>query len=145
MAPPNPRQTKHLDKKWLDNAVDKLVLMSTQYRRPVYIVTVLIILAGALGMSLMHTSGSIVDDLPKNDIVVKDLKYFEKELNGILPFEIVVESKDTIYNKLINIDKIQKLQKAIRSENYLSQSLSVVDAVKFLNQSFKTAIQRSTL
>ena len=137
LAPPNPRQTKHLDKKWLDNAVDKLVLMSTQYRRPVYIVTVLIILAGALGMSLMHTSGSIVDDLPKNDIVVKDLKYFEKELNGILPFEIVVESKDTIYNKLINIDKIQKLQKAIRSENYLSQSLSVVDAVKFLNQSFK--------
>jgi len=137
LAPPNPRQTKHLDKKWLDKSVDKLVLMSTKYRRAVYLITIAIILAGFYGMSLMHTSGSIVDDLPKNDIVVQDLKYFEKELNGILPFEIVVESKDTIYSKLINIDKIQKLQKAIRSENYLSQSLSVVDAVKFLNQAFK--------
>lgn len=137
LAPPNQRQTKHLDNKWLDKSVDKLVLMSTQYRRTVYLITIAIILAGFYGMSLMHTSGSIVDDLPKNDIVVQDLKYFEKELNGILPFEIVVESKDTIYNKLINIDKIQKLQKAIRSENYLSQSLSVVDAVKFLNQAFK--------
>ena len=137
LAPPNQRQTKHLDNKWLDKSVDKLVLMSTKYRRTVYLITIAIILAGFYGMSLMHTSGSIVDDLPKNDIVVQDLKYFEKELNGILPFEIVVESKDTIYNKLINIDKIQKLQKAIRSENYLSQSLSVVDAVKFLNQAFK--------
>jgi len=137
LAPPNPRQTKHLDKKWLDKSVDKLVLMSTKYRLAVYLITIAIILAGFYGMSLMHTSGSIVDDLPKNDIVVQDLKYFEKELNGILPFEIVVESKDTIYSKLINIDKIQKLQKAIRSENYLSQSLSVVDAVKFLNQAFK--------
>ncbi len=139
LAPPNLRQTKHLDKKWLDKTVDKLVLMSTEYRKAVYIITLTVIFAGLYGMSLMHTSGSIVDDLPKNDIVVKDLKYFEKELNGILPFEIVVESKKEITHRNVFYDllvKIQRLQNVIKNEQYLSKSLSIVDALRFINQAF---------
>ena len=59
-------------------------------------------------MSLMHTTGNIVDDLPHDDYVVKDLKFFVKQLNGVLPFEIVITFKDVVYDNFSNISKIQK-------------------------------------
>ena len=136
LSPPSLRHTKHLDKKWLDYSVDKLVLMATNHRRAVYIITSILFVLGLYGMSLMHTTGNIVDDLPKSDPVVQDLKYFESELNGVMPFEIVIESQDTIYKKFLNLAKIQQLQQALKKEGYLSKSLSIVDAIQFLSQSY---------
>ena len=57
-----------------DFSVDKLVVVSTNYRTAVYVVTVLLLIIGFYGMSLMHTTGNIVDELPKSEQVVKDLK-----------------------------------------------------------------------
>ena len=136
LSPPSIKHTKHLDRKWLYNSVEKLVLFATSYRKMVYMITIVLIIAGGFGMSLMHTTGNIVDDLPKSDKVVKDLKYFEKEMNGVLPFEIIIESNDTIYNTFRNISKIQILQKELQKEKYLSKSLSIVDAMKFVSQAY---------
>ena len=72
----------------------------------------------------------------KKGQIVKDLKFFERELNGVLPFEIVLNFKDTIYKSFSNIAKIQKLQESLKSEKYLSKSLSIVDAMKFISQSY---------
>ena len=136
LSPPSLRHTKHLDKKWLDFSVDKLVVVSTNYRTAVYVVTVLLLIIGFYGMSLMHTTGNIVDELPKSEQVVKDLKYFESEINGVMPFELVIKSKDTIYNTFTNLSKIQNLQIALKQEKYLSKSLSLVDAIKFVSQAY---------
>ena len=136
LSPPSLRHTKHLDKKWLDFSVDKLVVVSTNYRPAVYVVTVFLLIIGFYGMSLMHTTGNIVDELPKSEQVVKDLKYFESEINGVMPFELVIKSKDTIYNTFTNLSKIQNLQTALKQEKYLSKSLSLVDAIKFVSQAY---------
>ena len=84
----------------------------------------------------MHVTGNFTDDFPEKGQIVKDLKFFEKELNGVLPFEIVLTYKDTIYKSFSNIAKIQKLQESLKSEKYLSKSLSIVDAMKFISQSY---------
>ncbi|MDB4710154.1 MMPL family transporter [Flavobacteriales bacterium] len=136
LSPPSLRHTKHLDKKWLDFSVDKLVVVSTKYRTAVYVITVFLLIIGFYGMSLMHTTGNIVDELPKSEQVVKDLKYFESEINGVMPFELVIKSKDTIYNTFTNLSKIQNLQTALKQEKYLSKSLSLVDAIKFVSQAY---------
>ncbi|MBG15618.1 MAG: hypothetical protein CL853_04620 [Crocinitomicaceae bacterium] len=136
LSPPSLKHTKHLDKKWLDFSVDRLVLMATNHRKAVYVITIVLLVLGFYGMSLMHTTGNIVDDLPKSDPVVQDLKYFESELNGVMPFEIVIESKDTIYNTFLNLAKIQQLQRELKNEGYLSKSLSIVDAIQFLSQAY---------
>jgi predicted RND superfamily exporter protein len=136
LSPPKSKHTKHLDRKWMFSAVDYLVYFSTKKRKQVYIFTAILLLVGLYGMTWMHTTGNIVDDLPKSDQVVKDLKYFEKELNGVMPFEIVLTFNDTVYDNFSNISKIQKLQKALGKEKYLSKSLSIVDAMKFISQSY---------
>ncbi|MDG2343772.1 MAG: efflux RND transporter permease subunit [Flavobacteriales bacterium] len=133
---PKTKHTKHLDRNWLYKAVDLLVYFATEKRRQVYLITAIGLIIGFYGMSRMHTTGNIVDDLPDGDQVVLDLKFFEKELNGVMPFEIVLSSNDTIYKSFSNISKIQKLQQALKQEKYLSPSLSIVDAMKFISQAY---------
>ena len=41
-----------------------------------------------------------------------------------------------MYDNFSNIAKIQKLQEQLKSEEYLSKSLSIVDAMKFISQSY---------
>ncbi len=136
LSPPKSKHTKHLDRKWMFKSVDYLVYFTTKKRKQVYIITGILLLIGLYGMTWMHTTGNIVDDLPKSDQVVKDLKYFEKELNGVMPFEIVLTYNDTVYESFSNISKIQKLQLELKKEQYLSKSLSIVDAMKFISQSY---------
>ena len=133
---PKGKHTEHLDRQWMFKVLDALVFFATQKRKQVYLVTTALFIAGIYGMSLMHTTGNIVDDLPNDDLVVKDLKFFEEELNGVLPFEIILNFNSVVYDNFSNIAKIQQLQEQLKSEKYLSKSLSIVDAMKFISQSY---------
>ena len=46
----------------------------------------------AYGVTLMKTTGNIADDLPRQDPVYLDLKFFEENFQGVLPFEVTVET-----------------------------------------------------
>ena len=133
---PKEKHIKHLDRKWMYNFVSSLIKFSKHYRKQVYISTFILLVLGGYGISLMHTTGNFTDDLPKNNPIIKDLRFFEKELNGVLPFEIVLTFKDTMYKNFSNISRIQQLQESLKKEKYLSKSLSIVDAMKFISQSY---------
>jgi predicted RND superfamily exporter protein len=136
LKPPKEKHTNHLNKKWIDGAINTLLYITEKKRTLVYISSVLIIIIGGFGISKMYTSGNIVDDLPKNDDVVKDLKYFESKLNGVMPFEIIVTAKDTIYKSYRNIKTIDQIQEAIKGEDKLSKSISLVDGIKYISQAY---------
>lgn len=141
LSGPKEKHTKHLDKRWLDKAMAGLLNVSTNHRKRVYIVSLIVLVAGLFGMSLMRTSGNIVDDLPKGDAVVQDLKYFEKEFNGVMPFEVLVRSNDTIYlnGKLPNyrnLKAVDSIQTLLALEDKLSKSISLVNAIKYVSQSY---------
>ena len=133
---PKEKHIKHLDRKWMYSFVSSLIKFSKYYRKQVYITTLILLILGGYGISLMHTTGNFTDDLPKNSQIIKDLRFFEKELNGVLPFEIVLSFQDTMYKNFSNILRIQKLQEALKEEKYLSKSLSIVDAMKFISQAY---------
>ena len=136
LSNPKEKHVKHLDRKWMYNFVSSLIKFSKYYRKQVYIITFFLLILGGYGISLMHTTGNFTDDLPKNSQIIKDLRSFEKELNGVLPFEIVLSFQDTVYKSFSNISRIQKLQESLKEEKYLSTSLSMVDAMKFISQSY---------
>ena len=133
---PKEKHIKHLDRKWMYSFVSSLIKFSKFYRKQVYLSTFILLLLGGYGISLMHTTGNFTDDLPKNSPIIKDLRFFEKELNGVLPFEIVLTFQDTMYKNFSNISRIQQLQESLKKEKYLSKSLSIVDAMKFISQSY---------
>ncbi len=87
-----------------------------------------------------------MDDLPEEHRVITDLKWFEQNFNGVMPFEIMVDAKKKgQITQTKNQQKIEELQQLIAGyELHLkdtvihpfSRSVSIVDAGKFIKQSF---------
>jgi predicted RND superfamily exporter protein len=136
---PAPRSghTKHLDRKWVFYTVNKLVYVLTHHRRTIYILTASIVVFGILGILRIKTTGNIVDDLPKEDRVISDLKFFESRFKGVMPFEILIDSgKKGNATKPAMLEKVNEFQILLEGYPEISRSLSVVDASKFAKQAF---------
>lgn len=137
LPPPKERHTKHLDRKWVFFAVNKLVHIVTNHRRWVYISTFLILLLGGIGISQMVTTGNVVDDLPQTDKVITDLRWFEDEFNGVMPFEVILDTKRKGQVTRPNtLKKLEELQELLAQYPEITRSLSIADAVKFCKQAF---------
>lgn len=90
---PKPKQMTHLSGKRINKIlawVDRLV---HHRRKAIYLGISIATLISLLGFLKIKVNGYVVDDLPKNDPVYTDLKFFEKHFEGILPFEVAIEVK----------------------------------------------------
>ena len=134
---PGPRHLKHMDMDWLFSVLEGLVKMITKRRKLIYIITIVSTLVSVYGMTLIQTTGNIVDDLPDQDRVITDLRWFEKHFNGVMPFEIMIESKKPgVITKPQVIARISQLQDTLATYPQLSKSLSIADASKFARQAW---------
>lgn len=140
LAPPKERHTKHLENKMMVKIVGFLEQIVKFHRKTVYAVTIVVVLLSIYGVSQITTTGNIIDDLPKNDPIVEDLKFFEKGFNGVMPFEIVIDTKKENGVFADNgkvLYKIQKLQRSLAKYKEFSKPLSVTEAIKFSYQAYK--------
>jgi len=136
-----PPEAKRLDK--IDNSpvqfiVDKMVYLVSNHRTKIYWATIIIVIGGFFGVSKLQTTGSIVDDIPKEDVMYQDLLYFEKHFNGVMPLEITIDTKKKRgVLKMSFIRRLAKLETKVLSKyDELSKPLSIADLVKFSKQSF---------
>jgi len=137
---PKTRHLKHLDMRWLYHTLENLVKMVTKNRRPIYFITIIITCLSFYGMSLVKTTGNIVDDLPDDDRVITDLYWFEKHFDGVMPFEIMIETKRGEITNPKTIARIDALQGVMDTligvSTKISRSLSIADAMKFGKQAY---------
>jgi len=90
-----------------------------------------------VGASLLHTSGTIVDDISKKDPIYKDLLFFEQNFKGIMPLEISIDTrKKKGVLQLSTLKKIDRLQDTLEKYPELSKALSVVEVIKTAKQAF---------
>lgn len=146
LPPPTERHLGHLNSPWLERVLDSLVRSVIFYRKWIYAITIVLCAVGVYGISRMHTTGNIVDDIPDSDRVITDLKWFERNFNGVMPFEILVDcQKKGQITKEKNLQKIEELQALLAGYELtlkdtvihpFSRSLSIVDASKYLRQAF---------
>jgi uncharacterized protein len=146
LPPPTEKHLGHLNSPWLESILDNLVRLVMYKRRAVYAITILVTALGLYGITLMSTTGNIVDDIPDSDRVITDLKWFEENFNGVMPFEILVDGqKKGQITKEKNLQKIEELQLLLADYKLkmkdttihpFSRSLSIVDAGKFIKQAF---------
>ncbi|WP_223266580.1 efflux RND transporter permease subunit [Luteibaculum oceani] len=138
---PKVRHINHLNRKWLYEVAEWLVVAVTKNRRTVYIATIILVVVGAIGLSKIKVTGYIVDDLPSNDPILVDLKFFETHFNGVMPLEILVDTKRP--GGALNrgtLRRVEQFQKELESYDEVSKSLSIVDALKFAKQAFFNGI-----
>lgn len=136
-SPPTNRQTRHLENRLVKNIVKYLVHFTINSRNVIYSVTAILLILGGIGISLMKNTGYILADVPKDDPIFLDLKFFEQNFNGVMPLEIVIDTKkkNGVY-KLSTLKKIAKLQTELEKYPQLSSSFSIADAYKFLRQAY---------
>ncbi|MDP4254818.1 MAG: MMPL family transporter [Bacteroidota bacterium] len=139
LPPPKVRHTRYLTNRWLTAILDKLEVWTTNHRVLVYSIT-LIVLAGAVaGMFRLKSEGFIVDDLPKKDPIYLDLKFFERHFRGVMPLEIVIDTKrrkGLRLNMLQTLDSVDRLSRYIAAQPDMARPLSLAEAAKFIRQSF---------
>lgn len=134
---PEERHVKHLDRQWLYYTVDRLVIWVNGHRSTVYWITGILFVIGIYGITLIRATGNIVDDLPKDDPVLYDLKFVEDNFNGVMPFEVMIDTKKPgAITQPGTLRKIDKLQDVLAEHDELSKSLSIADALKFAKQGF---------
>ncbi len=136
---PSPKlgHTKHLDNRYLNQFIKVIDFWVHNHSRKIYIVTIIIVLVSLFGMTKINVNGYMVDDLPQNDPVLTDLKFFERNFDGVLPLEVQIDSKRK--NGLMNISsikKIEKLDKMMSSYPEFSRSISLNEVLKYSKQAF---------
>lgn len=135
--PPKEKHTKHLERQWMHLVINQLVTIVTGHRKAVFIITMVIVALSIYGTTLIKTTGNIADDLPRDDEVFLDLKFFEKNFKGVLPFEVTIETKKKgTATKLSTLKRIDKLQKLLNEYPEFSKPLSIVEGLKFAKQGF---------
>ncbi|MBD0332706.1 MAG: MMPL family transporter, partial [Chitinophagaceae bacterium] len=140
LPPPKYKHTKYLQSPGLQRWLDRLEFWSLNHRKLIYLITTVVVLISVAGMFRLKSVGYIVDDLPKTDKIYTDLKFFEKNFKGVMPLEIVVDTKKpnglrgaralTVYQK------VDSLSEYISSMPEVARPLSIVEGLKFAKQAF---------
>ncbi|MBK3516279.1 efflux RND transporter permease subunit [Carboxylicivirga marina] len=134
---PKERHLNHLDNQIIGKAVDGLVKISLNHRTKVYWVAGIMLFLGIIGILKIKTTGYMLDDIPHDDPLYVDLKFFEENFNGLMPLELMIDTKKP--NGAItgsNLKRMDKLQEELKEFDAISHPLSMVEVVKFARQAF---------
>ena len=58
-----------------------------------------------VGINKVKTTGNLTDDLPKGQQLFKDLKFLENNFSGVIPLEVIVDTKEKWPNESLQYEK----------------------------------------
>jgi predicted RND superfamily exporter protein len=134
---PKDRHLEHLNKRWIGGFVDWMERMVKHRKITIYITAFILIIMSMIGMNQIKISGSLIEDMPQDKQFFKDIRFFEDEFNGIMPLEIMVDTKHKKgVMKLATLKRINALEELILDTPELSKPISVVSLVKYSKQAY---------
>ncbi|MCP4680604.1 MAG: hypothetical protein GY854_35000, partial [Deltaproteobacteria bacterium] len=100
-------------------------------------VSAVFIFLAALGASRITVNSKMLSELREANEVYKDNDFAEKNLSGILSFELAIEGPepDSIKDPRI-LRSIEKIQEKLASYDSILKSLSIADFLKQMNRGF---------
>lgn len=137
MPYPKDRHLEHLNKRWIGGFVNWMERMVRQKRIAIYITSVVLLVLSIIGIYQIKISGSLIEDMPQESEFVKDIRFFEDEFNGIMPLEIMVDTKRKKgVMKLSTLKRMDEFEDLIIEIPELSKPISVVSLVKYSKQAY---------
>ncbi len=134
---PKPRHLKHLERKLAVGLLDKLVDITVNKRRLVYISTVGVVLFSVAGLMQIEATGNITGDLPKGHQILEDFNFIQDNFGGSIPFEIMVDYKEpSRLGKTSTLTRIDEVQRKYSSDTLFSKHVSYIDFLKAANMAF---------
>ena len=134
---PNSKHLKHLKNKWIERIVRQMETIVKNKKIGIYIISVISLVLGIIGIYQIKISGSLIEDMPKKMAFFDDIIFFEKEFKGIVPLEIRFDTKRQkgAYS-LSTLRRINRLHETIDDIPELSTPVSIVNAYKYAKQAY---------
>ena len=140
MAEPRKKHTRYLENKWLQTLLTTIEQWVFTNKKKVYLATGIALIFSIIGISKLKTQSFIVDDLPKKDKIYTDLRFFESNFRGIMPLEILVDTKkknSIAGSRALSVyDKVSSFSAYIASYPEMARPLSLAEGLKFARQGF---------
>jgi predicted RND superfamily exporter protein len=134
---PKDRHLEHLNKRWIGGFVNWIERMVKEHRIAIYFTTVILLVVSIIGIYKIKISGSLIEDMPKKTEFFQDIRFFEDEFNGVMPLEIMVDTKRKKgVMKLATLKRMNELEELITEIPELSRPVSVVSLVKYSKQAY---------
>ncbi len=134
---PKDRHIEHLDRGYVKSFMDWILHNVKENRFSIYVVAVSLLVISIIGIYKMRISGSIIEDMPKKEAFFQDIIFFEKEFDGVMPLEIMIDTKRKKgVMKLSTLKRMDELEQAIDEIPELSKPISVVNLVKYSKQAY---------
>ena len=135
---PKPRHVKYLDSKIIEKILIKVERWALNNAKWVYSITTVFVVLAIVGIFKLKSEGFIVDDLPKGDKIYTDLKWFETNFKGVMPLEIMVDTKkkNGLLRSTTPMNKIDEFSSYISAKTEAAKPLSFVEGLKFAKQAY---------
>lgn len=137
MPMPKDKHLQHLGKRWINQFVDWMERMVKHRKITIYITSLILLVGSIIGIYQIRISGSLIEDMPRQSEFFKDIRFFEQEFNGIMPLEIMIDTKRKKgVMKLATLKRMDQLEDLIIETPELSKPISVVGLVKYSKQAY---------
>ncbi len=134
---PSKKQLKHLESRQLDKVLTTFDLLVHRHKYSVLGVTAVVLVVSVFGMLKIRSNAFMVDDIPEESEVKRDLAFFEKNFSGVMPLEIVIDTgmPKGVMN-LRTLRKVDEFEQFLASQPQLSPPVSLVSFLKATRQAF---------
>lgn len=137
MSSPKDKHLKHLNKKWIGGFTAWTEKMVKHNRISIYTTSIILLAVSIIGIYNIKISGSLLEDMPQGAAFFQDIKFFEEEFNGVMPLEILIDTKqEKGALKLSTLKRMENLEEIISDVPELSDPFSVVRLAKYSKQAY---------
>jgi len=137
MPLPKEKHLYHLSKTYISSLLNFVEDTVKHKRKVIYTIYGILLMFSIFGIAQMKVSGSLIGEMPKSAAFFKDILFYEKEFNGVMPLEIMIDTKKKKgVMKSSTIRKMDELQNTITEIPELAKPVSVVNLVKYSKQAF---------
>jgi uncharacterized protein len=140
LKPPTKIELRYLNNKYIQLFLQKIEQWVFVHSKKVLALTAVVLVLSFIGILKLKSVGYIVDDLPKKDKIYTDLKYFENNFKGVMPLEIVIDTKKrrglSGMKALSIFEKVDSLSMFIAEQKEMNAPLSLAEGLKFAKQGF---------
>ena len=139
LALPKPKssQVNYLNYSFINNLISSFRYISFTHKKRVFFIFSVIIVSSLFGLSKIKSVSFLVDDVPSESDLMKDLKFFESNFSGVMPLEIVVDTKMKKGVQNLNLLKrVNAFENFLEDKEYVSSPISLVTFIKASRQAY---------
>ena len=137
MPMPQEKHLEHLNRQWINRLGDWIEKTVKHKSITIYSFSLILLITSIIGIYQIETTGSLLEDMPKSAEFFKDIEFYEKEFNGVMPLEILVNTKRKKgVLKRSTLKRMNELELLIEDIPELSKPISIVGLVKYAKQAY---------